>query len=269
MPEFSLDTRKIKKDIPEFVPDQTSMGTLSAYFYVSGSIGYFENMIKNLESASSQDPSISEIISPTIDWMKETRNRIVHKREELISKKKPELDEYEKVVQNYEEKINNPEVKEPNLQDFFSEHPIIIDRGIKKIFPKKSFGGEGFPDFIAVLHNGKHILIEIEVPTKEIFTKSGHQTAKFSEADQQIQDYLRWANEEKEYLRKRELPNISIENTSGLLIIGMSKNLNSEQKKRFERKKFECKNYNIKTFDEILMENRQTINSIRKHSKHK
>lgn len=266
MPEIKIDPKKIKKTFPTLEIAE-SMGTLSIYNYLNGNLTDITKLIENLESVSSLTTSLGEVIYPTIDLMKETREHLTHNRQKLLSLKKPELEEYEKSVQDYENIINKPKVREPQIQKFFEKNPILIDPRITKLIPKKSFGGEEFPDFIAILHNGEHILIEIEVPTKKIFTKRGHQTAKFSEADQQIQDYLRWANEEKEFLRKRELPNISIENTSGLLIIGMSKNLNTEQRKKFDRKKFECKNYKIKTFDEILMENQQIINSIRKHNK--
>ncbi|HKZ45383.1 MAG TPA: Shedu anti-phage system protein SduA domain-containing protein [archaeon] len=142
-----------------------------------------------------------------------------------------------------------------------------IDRGIKKIFPKKSFGGEGFPDFIAVLHDLTHILVEIEKPTDKMYTKRGHPSAKFSLAEQQIRDYLQWANEEKEFLRKRGLPDISVENTKGLLIIGMKKNLSIKEKERLAQQNFSSRSHEIKTFDDILMENEKVIANIRKFAK--
>jgi len=259
--------------VPEIqAPNHTVVGgTVSGFSYISGSITYIDDMIVNLESVVSQNPSISGVVTPTIDWMKITKQKMSQNRIDLLSIGKSDLAGYEKSVKDYEELIDNLEVKEPQIQIFFEENPIIIDRGIKKLIPKKSFGGERFPDFIAVLHNDNHILIEVETPTKKIFTREGHPTSEFSQADQQIQDYLRWANEDKDFLRKISrkvpLPNISVENTSGLLIIGMSKNLGSEETRKLGRKKFECKNYVIKTFDELLSENQQVIDIIRKHSK--
>jgi len=270
LPEFRIDVRKIKKEVPEIsVPE--NMGTLSTYAYLSRSMKYFSYMIENLESVAFQSPPIREIIYPTINWMKDTRNQMVHDGGKLLFERKSDIADYEKSIQDYEIKINSPKIGEPELQDFFLNNPIIIDRRITKLIPKKSLGGENYPDFIAVLHNKQHILIEIETPTKRLYTRNGHPTSEFSQADQQIQDYLRWTNEDKDYLRKpmREipLPDMSVENTSGLLIIGMRKNLSPEEERRLERRKFECKNYRIETFDELLMDNQQIVKSIREHPK--
>lgn len=263
MPEFHLDKKKIKKNFPEIeIPE--SMGTLSTYNYLDSSIHNLEDTIKNLESIVSQHPSVNEIVYPTIDWMKETRNFMAHNVDELISLKKSELDEYEKSVKDYEKMINNPKVKEPDLQNYFKKMPILVERGLTKLIPKKSFGGEEFPDFIAVLHNGNHVLIEIEKPTDKIYTKRGNPSAKFSHAEQQIRNYLKWANEDKEFLRKRDLPNISAENTKGLVIIGMSENLSPKEKDKLKMHNFSSRStHEIKTFDEILVENQQVIRSIR------
>lgn len=269
MPEFHLDTRKIKRDVPEIEVPSKGMGTLAAYVYVSGSIGYFDSMIQNLEYAVSRNPSISEVVTPTIDWMKITKEKMLQNRQSLLSVGRSDLQGYEKSVRDYEELISRPGVEEVEIQKFFEENFILIDRAIEKIIPKKSLGGEGFPDFIVVRNDGNHILIEIEKPSKKLYTSRGNPTAEFKQAEQQILDYLQWANEEKEFLRKRGLPSITVESTSGLLIIGMSKDLDSDTGKKFERKKFACKHadYEIKTFDEILRENQQVIDSIRKHSK--
>lgn len=270
MPEFRVDKKKTEGEIPEItVP--VSVGTLSTYAYLSGSIRYFSYMIENLESVASQNAPIREIINPTIKWMKDTRNQMVHDGGKLLLERRSDIAKYEKSIQDYERKINSPKIGEPELQDFLLDNPIIIDRRITKLIPKKSLGGENYPDFIAVLHNKRHVLIEIETPAKRLYTKDGHPTSDFSQADQQIQDYLRWANEDKDYLRKpmREipLPDISVENTSGLLIIGMKRDLSLEEERKLERKRFECKNYRIETFDELLIENQQIVKSIREHPK--
>ena len=263
MPELSIGKKYLKKNYPEIeVP--ASMGTLSTYSYLDGSIQYINNLIENLESVASQNPSMSEIVYPTIDLMKETRNRIVHNNETLLLTKKSDLEQYEKSVQDYEKIIKNPKVEEPDLQNFFEETPILIDGKITKLISKKSFGGELFPDFIAILHNGNHILIEIETPKDNIYTNKGDPSAKFAHAEQQVRDYLKWANEEKEYLRKRGLPNISAENTKGLLLIGMIVTLSEKYKEKLRQHNFSVRNsHEIKTFDEILKENQQMIKGIR------
>ena len=266
MPEIHLDAKKIKKEVHEIeIPCQRGMGTVSTSYYVSETIENLNNSIKFLQSALSLNPPNSELVYPTIDFLKETRNKIIHDSQIFFKANESDLACYEKTVEEYGRLINRPDVEEPEVQDFFEKNPILIDRGIEKIFSKKSFGGEEFPDFIAVLHNDTHILIEIEKPTDRMYTKRGHPSAKFSFAEQQIRDYLQWANEEKEFLRKRGLPNISVENTTGLVIIGMKKNLSPKEREKLAQQNFSSRSsHEIKTFDDILFENQQVINSIRK-----
>lgn len=142
----------------------------------------------------------------------------------------------------------------------------LFFRGVKEFIPRKSLAGERIPDFIAILHNGEHILIEIEKPTDILFKEDGDPTADFSQAEQQIQNYLTWVDEDKDFLRKRGLPNISVENTKGLLVIGMKSKLIPEEITKLNRKNFGRNDYIIKTFDEILLENKEYLNSITKKS---
>lgn len=190
---------------------------------------------------------------------------------QLLDSKKSELDSYRETIKDYENLISKPEIEEKEMQDFFENKPLAKDlffRGVKEFIPKKSLGGERVPDFIVVLHNGEHFLIDLENPTDKLFKKNGDPTVEFSQAEHQIQTYLSWVNEDKDYLRKNErdypLPNISIENTRGLLIIGMKNKLTPSEIKELDRKRYYCQKYNIKTFDEILLENKEYLNSITK-----
>lgn len=262
MPEFSIKPKKKKYPVVESFPS----GTISASGYISGSINYFDNVIENLESIGLENPSLTELIFPTIEKYKETRLSIVENLETLVSSRKSELDEYEEAIQDYEKMINRQKITEDEIQDFFEKNfSIIIDQKIKKLIPKKSFGGEKFPDFIAVLTREDYLIIEIEKPTDRIYTTKGDPSEKFAHAEQQVRDYLKWANENKEFLRKRGLPNISAENTKGLLIIGMSKNLSPKEKEQLAMHNFSSRStHEIKTFDEILVENQQLIENLRK-----
>lgn len=262
---MSEDEKKQKKSEHAIsIPCQTSGGTILTSSYISETIQNLNDSIKILQFATSLKAPNSEVIYSTIDFLKETRNKIVHDGRIFFRANKSDLECYAKAVKEYSELIYKPDVEEPELQEFFEKNPTLIDLQIEKIFSKKSFGGEGFPDFIAILHDGTYILIEIEKPTDKLYTKKGHPSAKFSQAEQQVRDYLQWANEEKEFLRKRGLPNISVENTRGLLIIGTRKNLTDKEKVKLTQQNFSSRgSYETKTFDDILMENEQAIKSLR------
>ena len=239
MPEFRLDAKKNRINPPEIkaIDNISMMGTLSTYRYLDASVHYINSLIENLETVASANPTV---VYPVIDWMKDVAHRTNEKNQELLHDKKLVFDDYEKSVQEYKEIINSPDMRENNLQDFFLKNPEIIDLKITKLIPKQSFGGEKYPDFIAVLTNKKHILIEIEKPKDPIYKTNGDPSPEFIHAEQQIQDYLRWANEDKDYLqkpaRKIPLPEISIENTSGLLVIGKIASLGMEEKRKLQEK---------------------------------
>lgn len=263
MPE---DEKKAKKTDHEiFIPcNLTSGGTILTSSYVSETIKNLDDAIRILQSAASFKAPKSEVFYPAIGFLKETRSKIIQNGKVFFGANKSDLECYEKSVKEYAGLIIKPDVEEPELQEFFENNPTIINLQIEKIFSKKSFGGEGFPDFIAILNDGTHILIEIEKPTDKMYTKKGHPSAKFSQAEQQVRDYLQWANEEKEFLRKRGLPNISVENTRGLLIIGIRKNLTNKEKDKLKQQNYSSRgSHEIKTFDDILMENEQVIKSLR------
>ena len=68
--------------------------------------------------------------------MRETRDQMAHDSNKLLHEKKSDIAEYEKSVEDYERMINNPKIEEPELQDFLSKNPIVIDLRITKIIPK-------------------------------------------------------------------------------------------------------------------------------------
>ena len=179
-----------------------------------------------------------------------------------MTSNKPDLQCYEEAIRGYEALINKPAVDEPELQSYFELYPILLYRGFKRVYAKKSFGGEAIPDFTAILHNNAHILIEIEKPSKQLYTKKGYATTEFSEAEQQVLDYMQWVNTEIDYLRRRGLPKISVENLRGLLVIGMRKNLTEEV--RLQQKNYSVRaTHEIKTFDDILNENIHELETIK------
>ena len=129
MPEFRLDSKKIKKKYPVLEPVVSSIGTLTI---MSGSIQYLIKVTGSMESEALANPTVSEFIFPTIEKIKETTAFTLEKYNELLISKKSELDEYKKIVQDYEIMINKPKIKEKEIQVFFEKFPFIIDRSIDR-----------------------------------------------------------------------------------------------------------------------------------------
>jgi hypothetical protein len=244
------------------LPLNTPISTISTYNNFSEAIKKLKNATCLLEEVT-VDVNNKDSFNSTIYSLQKNKNDIEIDQLKLLKANPTDLEYYEKAVKDYGELINKPNVEELELQSYFELNPILLDRGLKQVFAKKSFGGEAFPDFIAILQNDTHILIEIEKPSKKLYTKKGYPTTALSEAEQQVRDYIQWVTGEKEFLRRRGLPNIGVENTKGLLVIGMRKDLTNREKEKLLQQNFSVRStHEIKTFDDILEENLQVIKSI-------
>ena len=245
-----------------------SMGTLSTIDYIDKSIKNFDVVLTNQETLSAQFDDTIRKYFPSAQVTIDVKKHFVNTLDELVQEKESELSDYDTTVSNYEKIINDPKVEEPKIQKFFEDNPLLLDRKITKLYSQKSFGGEKFPDFFTIMHDGTHILVEIEKPQCSLYTKKGNPSSDFSHAEEQVREYLAWAKENMEFLRKRGLPKLSSENMKGLLGIGMKANLTESEKEKLEVHNFSVRHsHEIKTFDDILGDNLQTIQIIRKHLK--
>ena len=226
-----------------FIMKAKQMLASSAYYHKDG-LPFIEPIIKQLDAAA-------EIIK--------------EKEAELIKKQQTNLAEYQKKIKEYGELVNK-KADEPLFQVFFEKNPVFLSPLVAQIFPKKSLGGEKYPDFILVLNNKNNILVEIEKPSLSLYNKKGDPTADLTHGEEQVRGYLRLAIEEKEWLRKRGLENLTADNTTGLLVIG-------SDLKEEERQKLNTHNnatrgmFVIKTFSDVLKENEAILENLRSSAK--
>lgn len=154
--------------------------------------------------------------------------------------------------------------EEPKFQEFFENNPDFLNRQMTEVIPQKSFGGEQIPDLILVLQNENYIIVELEKPAFKLFTRKGDPTKELSHAQQQIRGYLAWAKEDKDFLRRRGLENLSAENTTGLVLIGAT--LSRDEKKKLESLNDTIRSsYVVKTFREVLEENEVCLQNLKKY----
>lgn len=185
-------------------------------------------------------------------------------KRELTPTQKTILDEYASKIDEYQMLLNGS-TDELAFQRFFEENPFFLEQKIKSAIPKKSFGGEDYPDFLLILHGPRHIVVEIEKPNVKLFNKRGDPTSALVHAQQQVRNYLAWAIEEKEFLRKRGVPEINADNVSGLLVIGRSRFLTPAEVVRLQNLSAEVHNrYEIKTFDRISEDNQAILENLQK-----
>lgn len=218
-----------------------------------------------LISVAKLDKKRAAYLIPIIAQLEAAAKMTKQQEVKIASIEKPQLDEYVKKIEEYRGLVDS-NAEEKEFQLFFEENPVFLDQKMKMSIPKKSFGGENFPDFLLILHDSSYLVVEIEKPKIELFNDKGDPTSGLTHGQQQVRRYLRWAIEEKEFLRKRECPNIGADNTKGLLVIGKKNDLNSTELGLLENLNAEAtrSRYEIKTFDRILEENQVIYENLRK-----
>ncbi len=242
-------------------------GTLSFFNEYINASNNIQKTIEILENTKKYYDVISEnLLNERISEFKRTNDQLLENKMTFLRTKRDDFDEYVNTVNKYGALIHNPKVTEPQIQKFFEDNPIVLDRNIDRLISKKSFGGEYFPDFV-IVSNQQYTLVEIENAKDKLYTRKGDPTQKFVHGEQQVRDYLSWAHKEQDYLRRRDLANISVENTKGLLIIGMRENLTTGERQKLYNQAYSTRaNYDIKTFDDILLENSRTVRMIKNRS---
>lgn len=217
-----------------------------------------------LASVAQSDEKRAQFVEPIIKQLDIAAEVTKRQGTALAFTRKMDLDEYSKKIEEYGGLIDK-DAEENKFQKFFEENPVFLDPKVKAVMPKKSFGGEGYPDFVLILHDSSYLLVEIEKPSVRLFNNKGDPASELTHAQQQIRKYLRWAIEEKEFLRKRGCPNISADNIKGLVVIGKTTDLKADGLGKLENINAEVRSrYEIKTFDRILEENQAILGNLRK-----
>jgi hypothetical protein len=95
---------------------------------------------------------------------------------------------------------------EEDVQKFLETHPELIYPEYIQMIPKFRLGSEYVVDFLFLVQGDlglEHVFVEIESPKKGIFTKAGHVTSAFTQAEQQLVDWQRWIRSNHAYLRTK------------------------------------------------------------------
>jgi Domain of unknown function (DUF4263) len=88
------------------------------------------------------------------------------------------------------------------MQDFLKDNPSFLEPTFARIWPKLPFG-KHVTDFVIRRASGDYLLVELENPRKPLFTKAGRrQTAKLTQAIDQILDWYRYVEENLSTVRR-------------------------------------------------------------------
>lgn len=220
-----------------------------------------------LESIVASDPKRANFVTSGLEKLREAAKEVKSQEEKLVASKKSDWEEYEKKLAEYES-IVDKFAEEPVFQTFFEKNANFLDPTVNKTYPKYALGGELIPDFLLIRYDSSYLFVEIEKPDVRLFDKTGKPTAPFTHALQQIRDQLKWVGENQDFLRKRECKNLTMDNFCGLLVVGKSTEFGAQDEERLQNINSEVRGrYVVKTFDQVLNENKAILENIRQHSK--
>lgn len=173
----------------------------------------------------------------------------------------------EKVCNDFFTLIDNPSTKEAEVQAFLEApaHQFLVTPHCREVIPHKPLGGNRFvPDFVVHRPDGDYHFVELESPNSPIYQGQGQEpTAGFSHAIQQVEDWLRYIDQNLLTVRNEErMP--TIYKPTGEVVIGREKHMGESAKTRFQFKRAESGRIILKTYDMMVSEGRAYAASLRR-----
>lgn len=152
--------------------------------------------------------------------------------------------------------IDNPKTTEHEVHRFLENHiGLFFGNSDGTVVTKLKLSDDYTTDLVILRDNAsygfEYELIELEPPNDKVFTAQGNQSAKFSHALQQIEDWQRWIGNHREKTKKL-LPSKKFNLTNEpqinyTIIIGRRKDLIEFDDKRLQ--KASSYGVNIRSFD--------------------
>jgi len=157
--------------------------------------------------------------------------------------------------------LQKQDVQEKEVHRFLQNHPEVIDATASLTLSEVRLGGDYRIDMVLQHEIGsvKHtMLVELENPRHELFTKAGRPRACVTHAVQQVEDWIRWWREHPDSVPAPIVPEFP---PSGLVIIGRSQNLSSKEESILEHLNSN-RLVNVLTYDMILHRYETMLRSI-------
>jgi hypothetical protein len=118
-----------------------------------------------------------------------------------------QITDLEKPVRELKELLNRKETDESKYQELIQKYPWILGLQFEAVQDHRKLDDENIPDFTGVrrVHDKERDIIEIKQPFIQIFRRDGNFASEFNDAWNQVERYLNFAREEKDYLRRKGL----------------------------------------------------------------
>jgi hypothetical protein len=129
----------------------------------------------------------------------------------------------------------------------------------------KNLDDQRIPDFTGIrVHDDFRDIFEIKPPFIPLFQKDGAFTWEFNKAWNQVEEYLNFVLEEKDYLQRKGL---DFDNPGCYLIIGYD--LSEKQLRKIRTKERLNPAIKVRTYDNLIEWAENTIKFVKKHNSRK
>ena len=152
------------------------------------------------------------------------------------------------VLEQYNDLIENNSTDEPAFQEFFTQHPQLLDPMAITVWPRPDIHGAHEPDFVVQCSDNSYVVVEIETPSKLLVTRGNQIAAEVTHAVSQAANYRRVI----EGIPTSQTYFPGIYNVSCLVVIGLERTLTSSQELALMDENRERHHLKIAGFDWLL-----------------
>ena len=170
-----------------------------------------------------------------------------------------------RICDELETLLDSVGIDERKVQSFLEDgdHRYILCPDAQMVFPRRTIGGERYePDFVCHRADGDYHFIEIENPSTPIYQRRGEeQSAHLTHAMSQVQDWLRYADDNRDSVRREDGLG-TIYKPSGEVIAGRDSDLTDLAQRRFDFARKENARILVRTYDMLLADVRTTAKNL-------
>ncbi|MGH9985015.1 MAG: Shedu anti-phage system protein SduA domain-containing protein [Nitrososphaeraceae archaeon] len=154
---------------------------------------------------------------------------------------------------------------ESEMQKFLEKNFVVLEPSFKQVFTKNDLNKYKLPqaDFLIKTTKDRYILVELESPQDTLFTESDRPAASvpLNHALAQIQDYISYFRNNIDVCRN-SLPGISVEDVSGLIVIGKKSRLGVNQRQALRKLVGSTLSYDVITYDDLFEQTNALLENI-------
>lgn len=165
------------------------------------------------------------------------------------------------LLNSYKELLDSDPDREEILQSFLKKNSVLLFPAKVKTWPKLAIGAKK-TDFVFKDATGDYLLVELEKSTDKLFLKNGHASSKLNQAHGQIIDWKRYIEDNLSTVQ-RELGVDGISaNPKSLIVIGRSKDLDADNRRKLIAIENDCPKLKIMTYDDVLENAKSVIENL-------